>query len=100
MSLRSFNLNLACPKIWKKDAINICSYSLDVPDGYDFLRADPLDLEHYFFPCSVDEFILPPFNTDGLNAIINRLLKPGGKVTREFPGTPNPKMHDPATYGC
>ncbi len=100
MSSRSLILNLTCPRVWRDNAINVSPLSQDVPKSHDFLRADPLDLEHYFFPCSVDEFILPPFNTEDMNTMIHRLLKPGGKVRREFPGTLNPKMHDPATYGC
>jgi hypothetical protein len=84
MSSKSLIVNLACPRVWRKDSINVSPLNEDVPNGHDFLRAGALDLEHYFYPRSVDEFILPPFNTEGMNTIINRLLKPGGKVRREL----------------
>lgn len=48
-------LNLGCGDSWMSKAINIDIRQLKPPRGFDFLRAQVEDLDHYFEPESVEE---------------------------------------------
>lgn len=74
---RGLRLNIGCEKLWRQDTINISRYMRPLPRGFDFLRAEYSDLEHYFELESVEEIWL---NKDLPVEPAMKLLKDGGRL--------------------
>lgn len=74
---RGLRLNIDCEGLWRMETININRYMVPLPKGFDFLRAEYSDLEHYFELESVEEIWL---NKDLPVEPAMKLLKVGGRL--------------------
>lgn len=74
---RALRLNIGLEGLWRKESINISRYMRLRPKGFDFLRAEYSDLEHYFELESVEEIWL---NKDLPVEPAMKLLKVGGRL--------------------